>query len=442
MRLETIRLLADKGSPLEITLEVRENDILVTREGTTLQEQLSADPLGDLKRALAHYPREVRINGETLDTAPWLGLGSVTLTGPNLNGETDREDWKLKLMPGERTPSAVFDGHIAGVMARMRTSWAFRKKLMSHYFTPAWEADKQHHTPLSAVQVTAFVEIQADELLQLHDNPMGLTEIPERSELENRVLERAQAMIKRTMERPEMPAQYSGRIYGRPTKGETANEHYDDTYAVGVHGKHGKPVIITLWDDGEEMENSTFVTVVENLYRNDSELVPVLEWESGVGNATIPPADPGTPRTRRVTFEVQDHPANPAWAESITMLLEMADGAVSRHSCDFWMEGAMEYEAEAKVVPENITKEEISDLLTRGYWVNQEYHDWDGLKEARQELEERMEILAEHLVGNTSRAAREEMQRLLDHFHASIPLPEERITVSSRDGKLQLTLNP
>ena len=61
-----------------------------------------------------------------------------------------------------------------------------------------------------------------------------------------------------------------------------------------------------------------------------------------------------------MTFEVQDHPANPAWAESITMLLEMADGTVSRHSCDFWMEGPVEYEAEAKVVPENITKEEIS----------------------------------------------------------------------------------
>ena len=50
MRLETIRLLADNGSPLEITLEVRENDMLVTRERTTLQEQLSTDPLGDLKR--------------------------------------------------------------------------------------------------------------------------------------------------------------------------------------------------------------------------------------------------------------------------------------------------------------------------------------------------------------------------------------------------------
>ena len=63
-------------------------------------------------------------------------------------------------------------------MARMRARWEFRKKLMSHYFTPAWEADKQNHTPLSMVQVTAFVEIQADELLQLRDNPMGLAEIP------------------------------------------------------------------------------------------------------------------------------------------------------------------------------------------------------------------------------------------------------------------------
>ena len=439
MRLETIRLLADNGSPLEVTLEVRENDVLVTRDGTTLQEQLSADPLGDLRAALTHYPREVRINGEPLDIAPWPGLASVTLTSPNLNGEPNRENWKLRLMLGDRTPSAVFDGRIAGVMARMRTSWDFRKKLMSHYFTPAWETDKQHHIPLSMVEVTAFVEIQADELLQLHDNPKGAAEIPEGSKLENRVLERAQAMIEHTMERPEMPARHPGRVYGKPTKGEMANEHYDDTYAVAVHGK---PIIVTPWDDGGEMENSTFVTVVENLYRNDSELVPVLEWSSSMGNAAIPPADPGTPRTRGATFEVQDHPANPAWAESITMLLEMADGTVSQHSCDFWFDGAAECEAEAKVVPENVCKEEIAELLTRAYWTNQEFREWEQMRNARDSLRERMTILAEHLLGNTSRAARKELQLLLDGFQASFPLPEERITVSSRDGKLQLTLNP
>ena len=62
MRLETIRLLADNGSPLEVTLEVRENDVLVTRDGTTLQEQLSTHPREDLMAALTHYPREVWIN--------------------------------------------------------------------------------------------------------------------------------------------------------------------------------------------------------------------------------------------------------------------------------------------------------------------------------------------------------------------------------------------
>ena len=73
MRLETIRLLADNGSPLEITLEVRENDMLVTRERTTLQEQLSTDPLGDLKRALAHYPREVQYQRGNAGHSPLAG---------------------------------------------------------------------------------------------------------------------------------------------------------------------------------------------------------------------------------------------------------------------------------------------------------------------------------------------------------------------------------
>ena len=149
-------------------------------------------------------------------------------------------------------------------------------------------------------------------------------------------------------------------------------------------------------------------------------------------------------KTREVTFEIRDHPGHPVWAESITMILEMEDGSVTRHPCGFLLEGAGEYEAEARIVPWEIGKEELRRLLTRAYWTQEgtEHHDWDTLQEARQELEERMAILAEHLGGNTSQAARDELQRALDRLHPSIPMPEERITVTSRDGKLQLTLNP
>ena len=439
MRLETIRLLADNGSPLEVTLKVRENDVLVTRDGATVQEQLSANPMGDLMAALTHYPREVWINGENMETAPWAGLGNVRISHAGedeVGSHPKREEWRLKA----DIPSPAFTARVGGLMVRTRAKTQLDDKLTGHYFTPTGEDEGQHHIPLSAVRVRAFMEIETGEIGDLQEGFNG-PEVPDGSELEKRVLGRAQRMIRRTMARPEMPPRYPGRPYGRPTKGENANEYYDEPYAIGVRGK---PIVITPWDDGADMDNSIFITAVENLYRQDSELVPVLEWGSSMGGAPIPPAGPEVLKTREVTFETRDHPGHPVWAESITMILEMEDGSVTRHPCGFLLEGTAEYEAEARIVPWEIGKEELRRLLTRAYWTQEgtEHHDWDTLREARQELEERMAILAEHLGGNTSKAARDELQRALDRLHPSIPMPEERITVTSRDGKLQLTLNP
>ena len=432
MKLETIRLLADDGSPLEVTLEKTEKETLLTRGGVTVSEHPSDDPLQDLSTALTHYPGEVWINGEKLDTTPWPGLGKVSMTDP----DDSQKSRKVEL--GEKTPGDFINAYVGGITIRMNLGWLLRKKTTNCYFTPSEGKELHHHTPLSSVEVQAILEIDAREVNKMKQTIIG-PEVPENSLLEERIVERAEAMIQRTMERPEMPPRYDGKVYGRPTKGEWGSEHYDEPYAIGVEGR---PIVITQEEDGGYMDNAVFVTIVENLYRDDSELAPVMEWGGGVSGTMIPGADDDMARTREVTFDIKDHTGHPAWAESITMRIEMEDGTVNLHDCSFHLEGTAEWEASARIVPGRMGKEDIAALLTQAYWTDRELNDWDEMKQAREDLEEQMGILAEHLMGNTDKAVRDEMQLALDRIHPTIPFPEEKITLTSRDGRLQLTLNP
>ena len=434
MKPETIRLLADDGSPLELTLEKTEKETLLTRGGVTVSEERCADPLDDLRQALAHYPREVRINGDKLDTTPWPGLGRVSMADP------DDPQKSRKVDLGEKETGDSMDAHVGGVATRMNLGWRLRKKTTDFYFTPTEGTGKEHrhHTPLSIVKVQAILEIDAGEMDEMKMTMIG-PEAPENSLLEERIVGRAMAMIQRTMERPEMPPRYAGKVYGRPTKGNHAEEHYDEPYAIGVTGK---PIVVVQDEDGGDMDNAVFVTIVENLYRDDSELAPVMEWGGGMSGTLIPGADDDMAKTREVTFDIKDHTGHPAWAESITMRIELDDGTVSLHDCSFHLEGTAEWEASARIVPDRMGKEDIAALLTQAYWIDRELNDWDEMKQAREHLEEQMGILAEHLMGNTDKAVRDEMQLALDRIHPTIPFPEEKITLTSWDGRLQLTLNP
>ena len=67
-----LKLLADDGRPLDITVrEQEEGRIAVTRDGREETCLGSRSWLGD---SLRFYPRTVTVNGENLETLPWPGL--------------------------------------------------------------------------------------------------------------------------------------------------------------------------------------------------------------------------------------------------------------------------------------------------------------------------------------------------------------------------------
>ena len=124
------------------------------------------------------------------------------------------------------------------------------------------------------------------------------------------------------------------------------------------------------------------------------------------------------------------------------MRLELSDGSVHEVPCAFHAKGYEESSAEVRVVPGTVEHEELADFLFRAFWVDLDWRSWDSVKDDANDLTRRTVPLATHLLGDTREALLEELQQHADRFHPNVPLVQEEITVTSRDGRLQLTLNP
>ena len=435
MNLKTLKLLQHNGAPLIITVEKQgERQALIARDGVTVEEE-NRDIFQHLKDTLAFYPEGVWINGEEMETSQWPGLARVEVLEP------DEDGWGMNrgIALDERAPATGFNAIVGSVMTRVNLTDQQRRDTRTQYFTPQEDSTLRHHVPLQLVTLAAFMEIEAWEIEQM-ENPDGkphLT-IPKGSDLETTVMARAQEMIERTRGREELPKPYGGRTYARPMTGPRGSEHFTTPHPIGVMGT---PILLD--DDWDTFDNAEFTTIVENLYGSDAKLLPVLEGPTRLmGEMTIPEAGNEAIKVENVTFEIEEHPDCATWAKSITMLVELKD-RVFRHLCSFHIKGEFEEYAEVKLIPGEIDENRLTDRLFQAFWLQTEWGSWDDVKYERDELNERMQSLAMHTMGNTKEAVTQELQRTLDRFYSIVPLPEgERISVTSQDGRLKLTLNP
>ena len=95
------------------------------------------------------------------------------------------------------------------------------------------------------------------------------------------------------------------------------------------------------------------------------------------------------------------------------------------------------------IIPGGINQDRLTDVLFRAFWLQEDWASWDDVKYRRDELNERMQSLAMHVMGETTEAVTREFQRILEGIYTVVPLPSEgKISVTSQDGRLQLILNP
>ena len=431
MELEMIKLLSDQGRPLEITLEEKDGITLVTRDGETAE--FKSDRPDSIRKHLAFYPREVTINGERLETKPWQGLGYVKSIEPRSRNIDHQNSGSLT--GTGTTPPPWLNAYVGGLNVRLGH---IEKKFESSYFSLMPQQTHRHHRLLRTISVKTFLEIQEDEIDLLAQNQFGLF-LEDGSELEGRVLGRRREMLNRTMAQPDMPQPYTGTVYACALTGEQGAEHFYKPAPIAVAG-----IPIVIEQDQDEMSNAEFVTVVETLYENDAELVPVSQYGSSAAGVQIEAAGPEVLRTRSIEFEfTQGNQEHETWMEAITMRVTMQDDRTMEMPTRLHMEGHSIHEAKVAILPGSTTRDEIAEMMFAGYWTQDDWGSWEDMKLAAEWLEERIQNMVTHIQGDTTTAVRNEMQQAVDRFHSFVPLPNSgTITVQGQDGKLELTLNP
>ena len=241
------------------------------------------------------------------------------------------------------------------------------------------------------------------------------------------------------MDRKELPKPYEGKVYARPITGPQGAEHFTEPYPIGVMGT---PILLDV--DWDAIDNAEFTTIVENLYDIDAKHVPVVTGPTNLmGGMIIPDVGDEALRVENVTFDIDVDSDCETHAKNISMKIELEKDQVFRYPCHFHILGDCESEAEVKIIPGGINKDRLTDMLFRAFWLEEEWASWDEVKYQRDELNERMHSLAMHVMGETTEAVTREFERMLERFQTVVPLPSEgKISVTSQDGRLQLTLNP
>ena len=394
MNLELLKLLQNNDTPLIITVEEKGKQAMITRDGVSVEEQ-SKDIFKHLKDALAFYPEEVWINRERMEPTQWPGLAQVQIM------EQNEDDWERnisrKVALRLPAPSLRVNAIVGGVMTWVHLTDRQRRDTRTQYFTPKQDRALRHHVPLQTVTLTAFMEIETSEIKALEfkareskesqiedweikqlENQYGkcpLT-IPKGSDLEKAVMNRAQAMIKRTIDCKELPKPYEGKAYARPITGPRGAEHFTAAYPIGVMGT---PILLD--DDWDAINNAEFTSIVENLYGIDAKLVPVVAGPTNLlGGMTIPEVGDEAVRVENVTFDIDIDPDCETKAKNISMQVELENDQIFRYPCHFHILGDCESEAEVKIIPGGINKDRLTDMLFQAFWLQEEWASWEEVK--------------------------------------------------------------
>ena len=445
MNLETLKLLADDGSPLALTTERIGDKIWVTREGRgqtaiTIGSYASAEwALEGLRNALAHYPRPATIDGERLETTPAPSAARVTVLDPRGTdiSESREEEFPLDESPEAQPIGNRYNAMVAGVRCSIKTDLPQWERDESVHLSRGEENWGRNHGPLRVVKLEAHTEVTAEEIREMGVD-WNQPSVPTGSRLEQKTRERRGEMRQRTQGLPGIPARYEGEIYLYPLTGEMGSAWFEPA-PIWVDGQ---PVEVE--QPQEVMTDAEWLSVVDALMQDSSEMVPITTQNTRLMGACIRPSKKVTTVVRVETTTEPEREKNGEVAEiRFKLELETPEGESQARTVmgRMLLEGEYEEEMTWRVVQADISRDELQDILIRALWQD---HDDDSLDENRYQydlLQERIGHLATHILGDPVGAIREEMQNRADRIHPSVPLPDETVEVTSGDGRWTLRLN-
>ena len=431
MKLELIKLLADNGEPLEITTRETHDGTTVRRGQTEIMVRQKGQFEKMLRDSLRHYPREVRVNGERLETTPAPTDSMVEIMehdGRNLDGYEFR-----MLHPRER--ERRFDMIVGGVGHHMTQSHPYGDKSNERRYLTPMTRQARHHRGLSILRTTTVQVVLTEEIGELGESN-GSPVIPGPSALALTIREQMRETEEKTLAREGVPEIYRGEVFEYALTGEEGDDKYYKPAPIEVTGT---PIMIRT----EYGEEAKLVSAATALYHADSEWVPV--WmESGRNEYAGTQSVNREPLNAEVEFVMEPPDAGKFDSvRSITVRVKAQDGRTLSVPAQFHISGEFEDQAEVRVTRgSGIENGELTEALVQAYWKN---HDWDSAYEeesARFRLERRMENLATHVLGDNRKALEKELLHHAGKFFTMIPAPAAPVSVTTNDGRITITMHP
>ena len=431
MNLELLKMLADNGQPLNLSAREEDEKLMISRDGgPPLPSRWFPGALELLRKSLTHYPREVWINGESAETSPPPQTAMAWVQTPQGPCISRIQDEMLRDTGSEVLPRS-FNTIAGGVCCETVFQTGEEEERQSIYLSPVPESGNGNHRLLSAIRLKPHTEILTEELVQLQ-HERNRIQIPRGSALEHRTSIRRRLICENTKAQPDMPEEFIGTVFFYPLTSWDG-----ELIRAAPMQVLGQPVVIP--DEGPE-DNGQFVTAVETLISGDSGMMPAREGGGQVQGQWFPGPGPEVTRLHEIRFTQEpEETQNP---ERITMTGRLSDGTPLSLPARFCLSGDEELFAECSVIPGQIPQQDLTDILMRAYWTDEDHQDWDRRLHSYQEMTGRMTNLATHLLGDNPGAYREEMQRALEQFHTQIPQPGEQVTVTSSNGRMTMTFNP
>ena len=137
---------------------------------------------------------------------------------------------------------------------------------------------------------------------------------------------------------------------------------------------------------------------------------------------------------------------DPFWCmeavDDITMEFSIeGDDRLHQVPASFHLGGDDVSDKHVRFVPGQITTDELADFMVRGYW-DDDYSSWDNAKGELEVLEQQMHTLATAALVDPVASFTGQLQELADGFFSEIPRPVRPVTVTSRDGRVTITVSP
>ena len=434
--IELLRLLADTGEPLNLTISQEDDNIgrhtihASGRGSVTLRDyQTPQTFIQALRHDLQHYPSPAAINGNgvPVPATPFPGLARATLTRHDEHTVDHPESRPITLVEGA-SYDAGQNALVAGLLTTLAPPQAF------HTYTTPGPAAHPHWQPAHRVTLRPISVVTPEEFHALTD--------PELQLLINRdpILPLAAALIQqdrdqidRTLLYPDAPARYQGPIHHYVVSHPSSSKHC----APFVRGEpiivHRTPVLI----EADHLTNAEFISVAEAFYTNPQEFVPVDPED-------LPKRKIATPRFQATQADPQ---ASGLLRPSTNITLSFkTDSAPSRTTMDalLWLT-ADDYElgpGAIHYVPAAADPAHMTEALVRAYWSDHRVTSRDDSIAQFDQHRFDMHCIVKAATNDAVKAYQDQMEEHLQRFSTLVPQPASECSVTSADGHITMTFRP